>query len=86
MSRPQMSVECQERLILKENMDRRAIGLRLHHRMCGLGRARFWRSLGFPNLVRARAALAAKRDRERAQRAARAFSPFADAREFSRKP
>jgi len=43
-------------------------------------RAAFWRSLGFPNLVRARAAKAKKREQrlrlERIQ-AAKRFSPFA---------
>jgi hypothetical protein len=35
----------------------------------GLARARFWRQLGFPNLVRARAAHAANLTRKREQKA-----------------
>ena len=50
------------------------------NRLGGLHRAAFWRSLGFSNLVRARAAKAKKREQrlklERIQ-AAKRFSPFA---------
>lgn len=57
-------------------------GLLARKRMLGLKRAAVWRELGFANLVLARAALAAKRARAKA----RAFSPYADAREFMKKP
>jgi hypothetical protein len=54
--------------------------LAARNRLGGLHRAAFWRSLGFPNLVRARAAKAKKREQrlklERIQ-AAKRFSPFA---------
>ena len=51
-----------------------------HHRMCGLGRARFWRQLGFPNLALARAARARKRLLARAK----AFSPYFDRDDIAR--
>jgi hypothetical protein len=47
------------------------------NRWKGRRRAAFWRSLGFPNLVRARAAMAKIRAERRRQEAARLFSPFA---------
>ena len=50
-------------------------GLRGFQTLCGRKRAAFWRAQGFPNLVLARAALAAKRARER--NAKQTFSPFA---------
>jgi hypothetical protein len=46
-------------------------------RLCGLHRAAFWRKQGFPNLVRARAAMAKIRAERRRQEAARQFSQFA---------
>jgi hypothetical protein len=49
-------------------------GLRAFRHQCGIGRARFWRTLGFPNLVLARAARAKKRAASRAK----AFSPYAN--------
>jgi hypothetical protein len=54
--------------------------LAVRNRLGGLHRAAFWRELGFPNLVLARAAKAKKREQrlrlERVQPAKR-FSPFA---------
>jgi hypothetical protein len=50
-------------------------------RGAGLKRAEFWRELGFPNLVRARAAYAKIRAERRRQEAAKQFSPFALANE-----
>lgn len=47
----------------------------------GYSRARFWRALGFPNLVRAREAKARKRQERLRREAARKFSPFADSRD-----
>ena len=47
----------------------------------GPQRAAFWRSLGFPNLVRARAAKTKKREarlRQEVMEKARQFSPFAN--------
>jgi len=56
-------------------------GLRSRCRQGGLARARFWRRLGFPNLVLARAARW-KGHVTRAERAAKAFSPFADSKDL----
>jgi hypothetical protein len=50
---------------------------RAFNRLCGLHRAAFWRELGFPNLVLARAALARKVAKSKALEQARLFSPFA---------
>ena len=49
----------------------------MFNRMCGLHRAAYWRELGFPNLVRARAAMAKIRAERRREEAARQFSQFA---------
>lgn len=62
----------------------RIAGLKQYCRIAGRGRARFWRALGFPNLVLAREArwgkLRARKQLEEAQR----FSPFADPRDMPR--
>jgi hypothetical protein len=50
-------------------------------RLCGLHRAAFWRKQGFPNLVRARAAMAKIRAERRRQEATRQFSPHPQAGE-----
>jgi len=50
-------------------------------RGAGLKRAAFWRELGFPNLVRARAAYAKIRAERRRQQVAKQFGPFAIANE-----
>jgi len=55
--------------------------LAARNRLGGLHRAAFWRKLGFPNLVRARAAKARIRAERRRQKAAKLFSPFAIAGE-----
>jgi hypothetical protein len=62
------------------------LGVRVPPRRFGRKRAAFWRNLGFPNLVRARAAKAKKREqRLRLARiqAAKRFSPFAIIDELS---
>jgi len=53
-------------------------GLRAFQRLCGLRRAAYWRSLGWPNLKRATAARWAGRE----ERLAKAFSPFADSKDL----
>src|SRR5215831_20012724 len=53
------------------------VARQLFDRMCGLHRAAFWREQGFPNLVRARAAMAKIREQRRREEAARQFSQFA---------
>jgi len=55
--------------------------LAARNRLGGLHRAAFWRKLGFPNLVRARAAYAKIRAERHRQEAVRQFSQFAIAGE-----
>jgi hypothetical protein len=50
----------------------------------GYARARYWRALGWPNLVRARAAKARYRLARKQLEEARRFSPFADPNDTSR--